>query len=194
MNLIFQWIFSCYKNLKKKWMQWFFFLNGWLPYPSRTMDGKGRKRDIIHYVRVVGYFKNLINLSMYLIFTFDKLVITNSYFTMNLLYWHSLVLPILLLIIQELHPQDTNPKTSYNHQWVDEEWVVSMLESLAKCGRFSLAVGLNSGQIQGMVQSLIARIYESPWLCGSNPDGCEETPPHSSRLQALKKLYKVDGS
>lgn len=100
---------------------------------------------------------------------------------------------MLLIIIQELHPQDANPQTSCN-QRVDEEWVVGMLESLTKCGRFSLAVGLLGGQIRGMVQSLIKRIYESPWWCKSNPDGSKDTPPHFSRLQVLEKLYGVEGS
>lgn len=100
---------------------------------------------------------------------------------------------MLLLIIQELHPQDSNPKTSCN-QRTDEEWVVGMLESLAKCGRFALAVGLLGGQIRAMVQSLIERINDSPWWCASNPNGSKDTPPHFSRLQALKKLYGVEGS
>lgn len=100
---------------------------------------------------------------------------------------------MLLLIIQELQPQDAHPETSCNHR-VDEEWVVGMLESLTKCGRFQLAVGLLGGQIRGMVQSLIKHIYESPWCCGSNPDGSKDTFPHFSRLQALEKLYGVEGS
>lgn len=100
---------------------------------------------------------------------------------------------MLLLIIQELHPQDANSKTSCN-QRIDEEWVVGMLESLTKCGRFSLAIGLLGGKIRAMVQSLIERIYESPWRCGSNPGGSKDTPPQFSRFQALKKLYGVEGS
>lgn len=95
--------------------------------------------------------------------------------------------------MQELHPQDTDPETSCT-QRSDEEWVVSMLESLAKCGRFSLALGLLGGRIRGMVQSLIERIYESPRWCGANPDGSKDTVPHISRLQALEKLYEVEGS
>jgi hypothetical protein len=74
---------------------------------------------------------------------------------------------------------------------VDENWTVRMLEAMAECGRFSLAIGFVGEKTRAMVRALISHLIDSDW-CKTEPDKVEDSKPSRlSRIKNIAALYRL---
>lgn len=68
---------------------------------------------------------------------------------------------------------------------VDENWIVSMLEAMSLCGRFSLAIGFVGEDTRAMVRALVSHLIESPWCAAV------DSSSRLSRIQKIREVYRL---